>query len=338
MAVALLFLLLALAGCSKPDAQQAQQTRNLLAQGKLAEAQDSLEKSLAQFPDSTTLLQARLHLHLLAGQAELAAADARQILQINLSSQPYQPFLRDPSSAIRALALRAYTLSPSPHPEPRTVIGTALRDPDPIVRREAVEATRMLTPKEAFSLLRLAAQDSDWLTRATAARLFGTWSDPAALAYLFPLLTDRDSYVRRYARRSLLELATHSTPEAYLPSLKSTDRTTQVVAALALARCNDPRGAEILLAEIANPLGIERVEAVKSVARLPDARVLPALRLSSQDPETEIRVVSLIALGLLRDQSSIPLMRKISADAKNPKDVRLAAGKALDLLSSPPQP
>jgi hypothetical protein len=87
------------------------------------------------------------------------------------------------------------------------------------------------------------------------------------------MLSDRDSYVRRFARRSLLELATRSTPNAYLPALQSKDRTTQVVAALALARLNDGRGLDILLAEVANPLGIERVE----VFNLPSASKTPAL-------------------------------------------------------------
>jgi ribosomal-protein-alanine acetyltransferase len=38
-----------------------------------------------------------------------------------------------------------------------------------------------------------------------------------------------------------------------------------VVAALALARLNDGRGLNILLEEMANPLGIERTEGVKSI-------------------------------------------------------------------------
>jgi HEAT repeat protein len=149
------------------------------------------------------------------------------------------------------------------------------------------------------------------------------------------MLNDRDSYVRRFARRSLLELATLTKPESYLPSLQSKDRTTQVVAALALARLNDGRGLDILLAEVANPIGIERIEGVKSAVRIQDPRVLPAIRAATADPDSQVRVVSLIALGLLRDKESTPLLKKISTDSSSPQEVRLAAGKALELLSQP---
>jgi HEAT repeat protein len=210
-----------------------------------------------------------------------------------------------------------------------------LHDPEPTVRREAIEATRILATPEALPLICQATQDSDWLTRSTAARLLGSRGDPSAIPTLFLMLNDRDSYVRRFARRSLLELATLTKPESYLPSLQSKDRTTQVVAALALARLNDGRGLEILLAEIANPLGIERIEGVKSAARIQDPRVLPAVRAATADPDSQLRVVSLIALGLLHDKESSTLLKKISADSSSPQEVRLAAGKAIELLSQP---
>jgi hypothetical protein len=149
------------------------------------------------------------------------------------------------------------------------------------------------------------------------------------------MLQDKDSYVRRFARRSLLELSTLAKPDAYLPALQSKDRTTQVVAALALARLNDGRGLDILLAEMANPLGIERIECVKSAVRIQDPRVLPAARAATSDQDSQVRMVALIALGLLQDKESAPLMKKIQSDVSTPQEVRLAAGKALELLSQP---
>jgi HEAT repeat protein len=150
------------------------------------------------------------------------------------------------------------------------------------------------------------------------------------------MLQDKDSYVRRFARRSLLELSTLAKPDAYLPALQSKDRTTQVVAALALARLNDGRGLDILLAEMANPLGIERIECVKSAVRIQDPRVLPAVRAATSDQDSQVRMVALIALGLLQDKESAPLMKKIQSDTSAPQEVRLAAGKALELLSQAP--
>jgi HEAT repeat protein len=89
------------------------------------------------------------------------------------------------------------------------------------------------------------------------------------------------------------------------------------------------------LAEISNPLGIERIECVKAMSKLVDPRVVPALRTATGDKDPEVRVVSLIALGLLKDKDSAPLFKKISADSSAPKDVKLAAAKALDLLTKP---
>jgi HEAT repeat protein len=243
--------------------------------------------------------------------------------------------MEDRLPAVRANALKALALDPPAKPAPVTLIKAGLKDPDPTVRREAAEATRILGPKEAIKILRSAAKDSDWLTRATAARLFGQRGNPDLIPDLFKMLQDADSYVRRFARRSLLELAEKAKAEDYLPSLKSKDRTTQIVAALALVRLNDGRGAEVLLAEIANPLGIERGECVKAISKLVDPRVVPALRAATGDKDPEVRVVSLIALGLLKDKDSAPLFKKISADPASPKEVKLAAAKALDLLTKP---
>ena len=321
---------ISLSSCSKPDGRLAQRAHQLLDEGKLQQAQDSIQDGFRQFPESIALRQERLHLNLLAGQPELAAAEAHQILQTDPSAPPYRLPLRDPS-----LAVRAFALDPPSRPSPPGVLKNALRDPDPTVRREAIEATRILSPSQASPLLRQATQDADWLTRASAARLLGSRADPSAIPTLLSMLQDKDSYVRRFARRSLLELSTSAKPDAYLPSLQSQDRTTQVIAGLALARLNDGRGLDTLLAEIANPLGIERIECVKSAVRIQDPRILPAVRSATADPDAQVRMVALIALGLLKDKESAPLMKKIGSDSSTPQEVRLAAGKALELLSQP---
>jgi len=330
-----LLAIFSLAGCSRPSDSAARRAHELLEAGRFEEARALIDTSLKETPDSPSLRQERMHLALLLGQPEIAAAEARQILRLNPKAQPYRRPLEDRLPAVRANALKALALDPPARPAPTSLIKAGLKDPDPTVRREAAEATRILDSKEAIKILRVAAKDQDWLTRATAARLFGQRGDPSLIPDLFKMLQDADSYVRRFARRSLLELAEKTKPEAYVPSLKSSDRTTQIVAALALVRLSDGRGAEVLLAEIGNPLGIERVECVKAVSKLVDPRVVPSLRAATGDKDTEIRVVSLIALGLLKDKDSAPLFKKISADPSAPKDVKLAAAKALDLLTKP---
>ena len=330
-----LLAIFSLAGCTRPGDSQARRAHELLEAGRFEEARTLIDSSLKETPESANLRQERMHLALLLGQPEIAAAEARQILRSNPKAQPYRRPLEDRLPAVRANALKALALDPLDRPAPATLIKAGLKDPDPTVRREAAEATRILESKEAIRILRSAAKDSDWLTRATAARLFGQRGDPSLVPDLFAMLQDPDSYVRRFARRSLLELAEKTKADAYLSSLRSSDRTTQIVAALALVRLNDGRGADILLAEIANPLGIERVECVKAVSKLVDPRVVPALRTATGDKDPEVRVVSLIALGLLKDKESAVLFKKISADPASPKDVKLAAAKALDLLSKP---
>ena len=330
-----LLAIFSLAGCTRPGDSQARRAHELLEAGRFEEARTLIDSSLKETPQSATLRQERMHLALLLGQPEIAAAEARQILRLNPKAQPYRRPLEDRLPAVRANALKALALDPLDRPAPATLIKAGLKDPDPTVRREAAEATRILDSKEAIRILRSAAKDSDWLTRATAARLFGQRGDPSLVPDLFAMLQDPDSYVRRFARRSLLELAEKAKADAYLSSLRSSDRTTQIVAALALVRLNDGRGADILLAEIANPLGIERVECVKAVSKLVDPRVVPALRTATSDKDPEVCVVSLIALGLLKDKESAVLFKKISADPSSSKDVKLAAAKALDLLIRP---
>jgi HEAT repeat protein len=163
--------------CSRPDGTVAQRIHQLLQEGKIQQAQESLQEGFRQFPDSTDLRQERLHLNLLAGQPELAAAEARQILQAKPSAQPYRLPLSDSSPAIRSLALRAFALDPPDHPSPLGILRNALKDIDPTVRREAVEASRILSTPEALPLLREASKDSDWLTRSISARLLGSRND-----------------------------------------------------------------------------------------------------------------------------------------------------------------
>ena len=333
--LSLLLPLLLLSACTRPGDSAARRAHELLEAGRFEEARTLIDTSLKETPDSTSIRQERMHLALLLGQPEIAAGEAGQIIRLNPKAQPYRRPMEDRLPAVRANALKALALDPPARPAPTSLIKAGLKDPDPTVRREAAEATRILDPKEAIKILRSAAKDQDWLTRATAARLFGQRGDPILIPDLFKMLQDADSYVRRFARRSLLELAEKAKPEAYLSALKSPDRTTQIVAALALVRLNDGRGAEVLLAEIAKPLGIERVECVKAVSKLVDPRVVPALRAATGDKDPEVRVVSLIALGLLKDKDSAPLFKKISTDPGSPKDVKLAAAKALDLLSKP---
>jgi HEAT repeat protein len=333
--ILLLLPLLLLSACSRPGDSAARRAHELLEAGRLEEARTLIDTSLKETPDSPALRQERLHLALLLGQPEIAAAEGRQILRLNPKAQPYRQPLQDRLPAVRANALKALALDPPERPDPASLIKAGLKDSDPTVRREAAEATRILEPKEAIKLLRVAAKDSDWLTRATAARLFGQRGDASLIPDLFRMLQDADSYVRRFARRSLLELADKAKPDAYLPSLRSKDRTTQIVAALALVRLNDGRGAEVLLSEISNPLGIERVECVKAISKLVDPRVAPALRAATGDKDPEVQVVSLIALGLLKDKESASLLKKISTDPASSKEVKLAASKALDLLTKP---
>ena len=97
LALAALLLAISLTSCSRPDGRLAERAHQLLNEGKLQQAQESLQDGFRQFPQSVALRQERLHLNLLAGQPELAAAEAHQILQTQPSAQPYRLPLRDPS-------------------------------------------------------------------------------------------------------------------------------------------------------------------------------------------------------------------------------------------------
>ncbi|NBS86843.1 MAG: hypothetical protein EBS60_02005, partial [Verrucomicrobia bacterium] len=90
LALAALLLAISLTSCSRPDGRLAERAHQLLNEGKLQQAQESLQDGFRQFPQSVALRQERLRLNLLAGQPELAAAEAQQILQTQPSAQPYR--------------------------------------------------------------------------------------------------------------------------------------------------------------------------------------------------------------------------------------------------------
>ena len=107
----LLLPLVLLSGCTRPGDSEARRAHELLETGRFEEARTLIGTSLKETPDSPSLRQERMHLALLLGQPEVAAAEARQILRLNPKAQPYRRPLEDRLPAVRANALKALALS-----------------------------------------------------------------------------------------------------------------------------------------------------------------------------------------------------------------------------------
>ncbi|MCS6775084.1 MAG: HEAT repeat domain-containing protein [Chloroherpetonaceae bacterium] len=79
----------------------------------------------------------------------------------------------------------------------------ALRDDDPVMRREAARKLGRRGNREAVRPLCDALQDENWRVRSNAARSLGIIGDPWAVEPLIAALDDRMTTVRREAARAL---------------------------------------------------------------------------------------------------------------------------------------
>jgi HEAT repeat protein len=117
----------------------------------------------------------------------------------------------DAAAQVRSEAVAALgTVFGAGHPRARDAVTTAVRDPDPVVRRSAVGALRSWRDDTATDLLAACAHDADRWVRFHAAWGLSSRTGPAVQAALEHLAADGDADVRAAARKVLTRRTTPS--------------------------------------------------------------------------------------------------------------------------------
>ena len=108
----------------------------------------------------------------------------------------------DPDALVRKRACQALAETAGDEAGPALI--SALRDPDSLVRLEAIKGAKKIAPGQGSSrLAELLAEDPMWEVRVRAASALGLCGDPAAGEALRAALTDPVEFVRAAAARAL---------------------------------------------------------------------------------------------------------------------------------------
>lgn len=166
--------------------------------------------------------------------------------------------------------------------------------------------------------------------RYVAAWALGEIGDVAAIKALIGALSDGNSEVRRYATRALIKLNRNAV--APLVDYLATARGEGAAAAIrALGDIADPLALEVLLAQAR---GEQRAEAFLALGKLRDARAESALVAGLADPDELARMNAAMALGPLGGPAAAEALAKTLEDEVHV--VREWAARSLEMISGKP--
>jgi len=261
-----------------------------------------------------------------AGDASSAEALASRLEEL----------LEDPEPQVRAVALGAVRRMRRPEQLEKhaSAVLALLADRAAPVRTTAVWAAARLPGPVAREQVRALLGSEEEPMRFAAACALSEVEDPAAVPQL--VLALREDYRRQEALSAILSLG----DAAALPgvvelfedeSLGEFDRT---LAAAALARLGDARGAAHLVERIAAG-GDDRPIAAEWAGRLGIAGAVPALEELASDEGEPGRGAALRALGRLTAPGAEERLLAIATSAEQAEDLRMDAAEGLAEIGSP---
>jgi HEAT repeat protein len=226
------------------------------------------------------------------------------------------------------------------------VVVAGLSDPEPAVRRTAVEILSHLGVTEAAPALVGAVSDADPSTRAAALRTLGragattvipdierSLGDPetevrlaaietlrqltpglgALSAVIRPLLADPDPTVRAHAAVTLLRLGADRTAEGTLVALsESDDADARASAFRAYAELGHAPAFDLVAAALADSSSVARRAAADSLGRIDPSRAIDALIGALADEDRSVREAAAIALGAIGAPAVGPVVGALS--------------------------
>ncbi|MHB9023159.1 MAG: HEAT repeat domain-containing protein [Armatimonadota bacterium] len=209
-----------------------------------------------------------------------------------------------------------------------------LKDPDKYVRTGAMQSLSMgkCQDKRILEPIGKLLKTGDREEKEMAIQTLRDLRMPGAATYLLPALRDPDPQIRQFAGRSL-----HSGPEMVDPlldALKDANRTTRFILFPLIARFNDARAIDVMIAALK---GADREETLAALRALKgrdqfglgtmDARIVPTLAALLKNPDPEIRTAATGALNM-QGSSQAASALVVALQDPDPK-VRLGAVEAL---------
>ena len=244
--------------------------------------------------------------------------------------------LSDPEPLVRTAALAGVRLLRKPENLARceSAVLALLADRAPQVRIAAIWAAMRLPGDAARTQVRAALQSDEESMRFAAACALSNAQDSAALPELIEAL--RDEHRRQEALSAMMALGDASAVPMVAAlfeqeTLGDFDRT---LAAAALARLGDSRGAEHLIGRLADGSD-DRPIAAEWAGRLGVQAAIPALLELAEAEGDPAQGAAIRALGTLKAPGAEERLLRLSGDEDAPEDLRMDAAEGLAELGTP---
>lgn len=333
----ILFYLLAitfsvvLMACSGRHDDTLKRINQFLKERNFNQAVEILQQDLRQDPKDQSLLRMQVYIFLKSGQVDYAVAAYRKLQEIHPSDSILAKSLHDSDSVVRVASVKALGLLRNEKSAEDLL--SVVKDSEKNVRKAAILALGDVGSAKAVPSLIEALHDESWFVRAEAALALGKIGDGKAVQPLFTLLeTDRDSYVRENVRKALGLLISSTNQAPYKQALKSQKPEVALTAALAFAEMKDTSGVGILLKNVDKAQSIECVEIIKALTKLQSLDAIPHFKTALHHSDISVRVHAILALGMMKDISSVETFKGYSSSQTEPAEIRLASARALNMI------
>ena len=301
-------------------------------------ALDDVTKKVQSDPEILKMERAQIPLYLKMKRADLASAVYSDILAGAPDDRTVEGVLKDPDPATRQEAVRVLGLTGNA--SSISALAAATKDSNQDVRRAAVAALGTIKNPAAVPPLIEALKDSYWFARSDAADALGRERDGRAIEPLLGMMHDSDKSVVNSAQNALVLLA--SSPgvsiEPFAARVNDPDPRIVTICAVCLAVQKDKRATPALIKLAASTDADTRLHAVKALGATGDPAGLPVLRQGLHDANINVRGWSIIGLGVMKDQASLPDLRTIAADSQQTADIREAANDSIKQINGEPVP
>ncbi len=229
-----------------------------------------------------------------ASELEVAAFARKAVEEVARSDDPGAAAVRVlqacPDARFQRGVLETAALSANEASTP--IVRAGLQSGQPVVARIAAEQLAYLSEDpDAFDLAGLCMQSDDAMVRRRGVDALENFSDPRAVAFLAPALTDKEDVVRRAATAVFgLIVGTHH--HGLLPAI--------------LQALGDPES-DLVRAIVRSKDDQVRRQAAQSLAFARSDAVLPTLELMAKDEDDEVRQETVLCLAAIGSAKSVEL-------------------------------
>ena len=231
------------------------------------------------------------------------------------------------SAAIDYLSVKA-------EPELADRLIPLLDSPDMGIARKAIKGIGASQKADTIDTLLGLLDDGDYPNdlKPDVILALGELKNPAAVPRLVEILDDEgeDIIWRRYACASLGKIGDPEILPKIEEALYDTDPMLRNYAVASLKYFDDPEVVDLLIAALKDSYWRTRISAASGLGSLKEERAVPILAYKAEkDPETNVRVEAVRALGAIATPEAIEALRGFYSNESTPPSLRVVSAEIL---------